>query len=217
MRRRSSAATLVALTFALGCGVAGAQSPRLYKWVDEHGNVHYSDRMEASASSEDVHRISSNGIRIGTPHSALPQNDVEKREQQEARRQAQLDTMLLSTYRTELDLLRAHDQSRAPIENGLRSAEKNIERLEQALSLRRNRTAALPVADRNTPVDSSIDDLRQQIANEQANLEMLRKRRYELYERQNMEVARYRELTSSATAGSQQPTGANPRIVPGGV
>lgn len=212
MTRRSLVAAIFVLSVALSWGSADAQNPRLYKWVDEHGNVHYSDRMEATASSGDVQRLSASGIRIGTPHSALPRNEDEKRHQQEARRLAQLDTLLLSTYRTELDLLRAHDESRAPIENGLRTAEKNIARLQQELASRHVHHANGD----ETPADPLIDGLRLQIRNEQASLELLRKRRYELYERQNREVARYRELTSSATADSQE-TGSNPRIVPGGV
>lgn len=208
-------AAILVSSVLFGSGSVDAQGQRLYKWVDEHGNVHYSDRMEASAASGKVKRISANGIPVGTPHSALPKTEEEEREQQEARRLAQLDTMLLSTYGSELELLRAHDELRAPIENGLKSAEKTIERLRQEMALRKTRLEASPSGDSKS--DPDIERLRLQIDAELANLEQLRVRRFELYERQNQEVARYRELTSSATADSPTSPGSNPRIVPGGV
>jgi hypothetical protein len=173
-------------------GLASAQGSKLYKWVDENGNVHYSDRVEASAASSDVRRISDSGIQLDVPHSALPTNRDEVRQHDEARRLAQLDTMLLASYRTELELLRSHDESREPIENGLRAAEGNIARLKQELA-RRQSGATAPAGVAEHP---DVTKLREQIAGEEASLEKLRARRFELYERQNFEVSRYRELTT---------------------
>jgi len=193
MRRSTRTALALSLVPLLATGIAVAQGSGLYKWVDEHGNVHYSDRMEASTATSSVHRIRANGIAIGTPHSALPRNREEAREQEEARRLAQLDTMLLSSYRSELDLLRSHDESREPIENGLRAAESNIARLRQELVLRQSVAGTAAGAQAENP---EVARLRALIAGEEASLEKLRARRFELYEQQNFEVSRYRELTT---------------------
>lgn len=171
-----------------------ASETRLYKWVDENGNVHYSDRVEASAAPAvgEVRRITSSGIAVGTRHSALPVTREDVLRQQEAQRLAQLDTMLLSSYQSELELLRAHDASREPIESGLRAAEGNIMRLREALAVRE---AARPTAP-GAATDPEVERLRRLLRDEEASLERLRARRFELYEQQNFEVARFRELTT---------------------
>ena len=214
MCRLRIAAALVS-SVLLGPGAVDAQGQRLYKWVDENGNVHYSDRMEASPASSAIKRISANGIPIGTPHSALPKDKGEARQRQEAQRLAQLDAMLLSTYGSELELLRAHDELRAPLEDRLKTAEKTIERLRQDLARQKTRPVNHPSG--HDPTGPSIERLQLQIEAEVANLQQLRARRFELYERQNQEVARYRELTSAATAESSPTSSSNPRTVPGGV
>lgn len=175
------------LCLLLASAFAHAQGPRLYKWVDENGNIHYSDRVEGSTpTSSTVERLSANGIRIGAQHSALPTNRDEALQLDQAKRVAQQDTMLLTTYQSELELLRAHDESRILIEDTVRAAEANVQRLRRDLSERIRLGSAQP--DR--------DALAEQITDEMERLEQLRQRRYELHERQDLEVARYRELTT---------------------
>lgn len=193
MRRPTRTAFVISSLVLLTAGSAVAQASKLFKWVDEHGNVHYSDRMEASAATAKVQRINASGVQVGNPHSALPTSKEEIRQHEEARRLAQLDMMLLSSYRSELELLRSHDESREPIENGLRAAESNIARLRQELVIRQS---ALPATPEGAAPTADIQRLRDQIGAEEASLEKLRARRFELYERQNFEVSRYRELTT---------------------
>jgi hypothetical protein len=182
--RIAATASLCLLVFS---AFAQAQGPRLYKWVDEDGNVHYSDRVESSTpASSTVERLSANGIRIGTPHSALPANRDQARELEQARRVAQHDSMLLTTYASEIELLRAHDESRIQIEDTVRAAEGNVQRLRRDLSERIRLNSAQ--ADR--------DALADQLTIEMERLESLRQRRFELHERQDKEIARYRELTT---------------------
>jgi hypothetical protein len=187
MSRPGRIAAAASLCLLVVSAFAQAQGPRLYKWVDEDGNVHYSDRVESSTpTSSTVERLSANGIRIGTPHSAQPANREQARELEQARRVAQRDTMLLTTYGSEMELLRAHDESRIQIEETVRAAEGNIQRLRRDLSERIRANSAQ--ADR--------DALAEQLTGELERLETLRQRRFELHERQDQEVARYRELTT---------------------
>jgi hypothetical protein len=193
MRRPALATPLLILALCAPVALQASET-RLYKWVDENGNVHYSDRVESSASPKagEVRRITSTGIAIGNRHSALPVTREDVLRQQEAQRLAQLDTMLLSSYQSELELLRAHDASREPIESGLRAAEGNIMRLRAALAARESGQPAAPGAG----ADVEVERLRKLLRDEEASLERLRTRRFELYEQQNFEVARYRELTT---------------------
>lgn len=176
---------------------AQTQAPgkRLYKWVDEQGNIHYSDRLEGSAPSRNPERLSANGIRVGAQHSALPTNRAEAKQYEEARRQAQRDATLLTSYRSEIELLRAHDELRVPIEASLRAAQENIDRLRGEI---RSREAVKGVPEQKA---AEIVQLRQQLAEEELRLKELETKRFDLYERQNAEVARYRELVSAGRDG----------------
>jgi len=187
MSRPGRIAATASLCLLVVSAFAHAQGPRLYKWVDEDGNVHYSDRVETSApASSTIERLSANGIRIGTPHSALPTNRDEAREMEQARRVAQRDSMLLTTYSSEIQLLRAHDESRTLIEDTVRAAESNVQRLRRDLSDRIRTGSA----------QSERDALAEQLNVELERLEQVRQRRFELHERQDQEIARYRELTT---------------------
>lgn len=187
MSRPARIAATASLCLLVVSAFAQAQGPRLYKWVDEDGNVHYSDRIESSTpASSNVERLSANGIRIGTAHGALPANREQTRELEQARRVAQRDTMLLTTYSSEIELLRAHDESRTLIEDTVRAAEGNVQRLRRDLSEQIRLGGAQ--ADRDT--------LAERLTVELERLEQLRQRRFELHERQDQEVARYRELTT---------------------
>lgn len=169
-----------------------AQSQRLYKWVDEQGNVHYSDRVESTPPAAGVQRINSHGIALDTRHSALPRNAEEARLQAHARRLALRDASLLANYPDEIDLLRAHDEVRATLEGALASTRTNIERLQAEIAQRQGQVAP----DGSTRGDAVLESLRSQLESEQRALEALRARRFEMHERQNEELDRYRALTA---------------------
>jgi len=112
-----TALPLLALASALVvcAGSAEAQGQRLYKWVDDQGNVHYSDRVESTPPAAGVQRINAHRIALDTRHSALPRSAEEARLQAQARRVALRDASLLANYPDEIDLLRAHDEVRATL------------------------------------------------------------------------------------------------------
>ncbi len=183
MRRNPPASLLAVAALIMLPLTAFGQGQRLYKWVDEQGNVHYSDRVEGSVDDRRPERINAAGIRVGQQHSALPRTREEERRLEEARRRAHADAVLLATYRSEIELLRAHDESRANLENSIRTAEGNVRELQRALSVR----AGNPQAPETLRIQRQLDE-------EQRRVEQLHSRRFELHERQNAEVLRYREL-----------------------
>lgn len=187
MRRCVTHAFLVFLGIA-SVNASHAQGARLYKWVDEHGNVHYSDRVEGTSAQHGPQTINSNGIQIGTDTDQRARSREQLQQEREARRSAQLDTMLLANYSNEVELLRAHDESRAAIEAGIRALEESLMRIRRQLAERELRHDV-------APNDANVARLKQQLIDEEANLERMRARRFELYERQNQEIARFRELT----------------------
>ena len=204
---RVAAATL-SLFAMVFVGIADAQQTRLYRWVDEDGKVHFSDRLEPSSGSSDYDRFNASGVRISQPEG--PRTRQQQREAEESRRNYHRDQALLTTYPTELALLRAHDEQRAQIEFNLRTSQANLERIQRDIASRGDRS---PDASGDSAVDRELAGLNRRLEAERQTLEQLRLRRYELYQTQNQEVERFRELHQAASEDNS-PNGVDSHQIP---
>jgi len=103
---------LIVVGLALASGPAMAQ--KVYRWVDENGQVHYGDKVPPQYASQDRDILNKHGVAVGrqegleTPAEArarIAQEERQKAEQEKAQR----DRMLVSTYQNveEIELLRA--------------------------------------------------------------------------------------------------------------
>lgn len=181
----------VTLSLLLGSSIlvdsALAQGNQLYRWVDSQGKVHYGDRLDGAHAANDPDRFNSHGIRLSRAE-AKPSRE-QQRELEEIRRTAYRDSALLSGYQSEMELLRAHDEQRAVMEFSLRTSQSNIARLRREISER-------PEASTNNGSgDQVMIRLKAQLEAEEQSLQQMQQRRFDLYETQNKELARYRELS----------------------
>ncbi len=181
----------VTLSLLLGSSLfadsALAQGNQLYRWVDDQGKVHFGDRLDGSQAANDLDRFNPQGIRLSRA-DAKPSRE-QQRELEEIRRTAYRDSALLSGYQSEMELLRAHDEQRAVMEFSLRTSQNNIARLRREISERPD-TAA-----NDGRSDQVLLRLKAQLDAEELSLRQLQQRRFDLYETQNQELARYRELS----------------------
>ena len=117
---------------------AGAAEAALYKWVDDKGVTHYTDKMPPEAVNKANVELNKQGLPIKKTDRAVTPEEVKAREA-EAERQRELakqqqdiarkDRALLDTYTTESDIDLAKTRSIRIIENSLQSAEANSVRL----------------------------------------------------------------------------------------
>ena len=128
---------------AVGAGLAlllaAAYAPAAtYKWVDEKGVTHYTDKMPPEAVNKSNVELNKQGIPVKKTAPAVTPEQVKAREAeaeraQEAARQEQAqarkDRALLDSYTTEADIELAKNRSLKIIENTLQSAEANRARL----------------------------------------------------------------------------------------
>ena len=175
-----------------------AQGNQLYRWVDDQGKVHFGDRIDGAQAAKDLDRFNSQGIRLSRA-DAKP-NQQELRELEEVRRTAFRDSALLSGYQSEMELLKAHDEQRAVMEFSLRTSQSNIARLRREISERPE------TASTNGPGDQVVIRLRAQLEAEELSLQQLQQRRFDLYETQNQELARYRELSRDLDESAHAPS-----------
>ena len=127
--RRAPVLILTLLTFA---GPAAGQT--VYRWVDEDGNVHYSQTLPPEKAQEQHDKLTAEGLlaerieRAPTPEErrALERElEALRKERAQQLRQQQEDQMFLATYPTEADVRRSFDVRR----DSMRSERQTIESL----------------------------------------------------------------------------------------
>lgn len=184
-----------------------AESARLYKWVDEDGNVHYGDKVPPQYSKQERKVLNDQGVQVDTLEAAkTPEQIAEERRLEEIRREAERqkarqrahDRMLLSTFTTEDDMIMTRDGKIAAVESVIGITRGRIEKLEQAIEEDTRRAANLERAGRAVP-----DDLDERIAGNRERIERYerfietKQQEQEAIRRQfEADIRRFRELKS---------------------
>jgi hypothetical protein len=123
-----------------------ASAAKLYKWVDEDGNVRYSDRLPPQQKSKEHQQLNSQGIVLNSTEAAKPPEEVAaeaeakgklEAEQLEAARikaaQDQEDLVLTMTFASEAEIEQARDNRIEAIDAVIRLIETNIESTQKKL------------------------------------------------------------------------------------
>lgn len=184
-----------------------SESARLYKWVDEEGNVHYGDKVPPQHSKQERKVLNDQGVQVDTLEAAkTPEQIAEERRLEEIRREEERqkarqrahDRMLLSTFTTEDDMIMTRDGKIAAIESVIGITRGRIEKLEQEIEEDTRRAANLERAGRAVP-----DDLDERIAGNRERIERYerfietKQQEQEAIRRQfEADIRRFRELKS---------------------
>ena len=138
---------LCSLFFALH---APLEAAKLYKWVDESGKVHYSDKIPPTAITGSHSKLSKEGVTVErrgaakTPEEIAHEAELKRlrEEQQRVLEKQQIkDRVLLNTFRTEDDIILARDGKLATYDAQIRIIYENIDRLKNRLISQQNRAA----------------------------------------------------------------------------
>lgn len=191
---------------------------KLYKWVDEKGNVHFSDKVPPEAAKLAREEKNQEGITVKAVDRAKTQEELaaaaaQREKDAEARKlaqaQEQQDRALMTAYATEADVLAAREEELAVIDSTIATAkltiasqEKNLsDLLAHAADFERNAKPVPPnVAESIAKVRALIDAQQKSLAEREASKDDLRKE-FEA------KLARWRELsakTAKSPAASTQ-------------
>ena len=201
-----------ALLLALCAGMAVAQSDKtkLYRWVDENGQVHYGDSVPPEYAEQDRDILNKQGVPIGreegliTPEEAAAKAAAEKAERDEKKRRLR-DRVLLQTYQnvqeletlrdTRLELVDAQLTIQEQSLANLRAQRAHIERIAARYAPINNDADALPL-----PEDLSLDLQRSasDIETQERNLVKRRDERESIRLNFEADIARYKELRAIA-------------------
>ena len=203
--------TAIALVIA-GTLVSGNAWSALYRWVDEDGTVHYSDKLPPEAIQREREVLDDQGRRVNMyPAAKTPAQKAEEVRQREAAaaEQARLDEekrkdrVLLQTFTTVEEIEMARDDRLAQIEAQIAITESKLERLRREQNQLKQRVEAIEKQGNPVPpqLQENYDTARQSLLDNEKFLQERRAEHTELAEKFAADIERFKELKAEEADG----------------
>jgi hypothetical protein len=211
--------SLVATGLALGCAALGAsagandsKSARVYRWVDEHGVVHYGDRVPPQYAQTETTVLNGQGVEVGRVSAEQTPEELQasQRAQEQLQRQRQHDDFLLSTYTSVADIEQLRDERLSQLKGQRVAAEQYIAGLHERLLALQARAMLFKPYNGESSALRMPDDLAEQLVR---TVNEMRSQRNALTVKDREESAmraqfqgdidRYRELRAERTTARQ--------------
>ncbi len=197
---------LVLLPTLLSGGEALAE--RIYKWVDENGEIQYGDRVPPQYATTQRSVINDQGRTVKVYEAAKsPEEKAEaaalvKKKTEEKKLADQLavrDHSLLSTYSSEEDMLLARDSKVASVETLIQLTNSRLDSMQKRLNELTDDAAEFERSGKKLPegLVNQMKNIKEQI---RQNEEFVKAKQYEKEEiasKFDVDIKRYRELTSN--------------------
>lgn len=159
------------LLAVMAAWLSAAQAQVVYRWVDEHGNVHYGHAVPAEHAHRGFDRLGRDGrVRERVERALTPEEIAERdarlaREAELAAKQAQqdrLDQQLLSAYASEDDIESALNQQLATIDRRRGTLQASLDEQTRRFENLVSRAASLNRDGQTIPaqLNQSIEDAR---------------------------------------------------------
>lgn len=195
------------LALALALLPLQAQTGRLYKWVDDAGNIHYGDKVPPQYSRQERKVLNDQGVEVDTLEAAkTPEQIAEERrleqirreEERQKARQRSHDRMLLSTFTTEDDMIMTRDGKIAAIESVIRITRGRIDKHRKTIEENTRRAANLERAGRTVPKElhDRIAESRARIERYESFIESKQEEQEAIRRQFEADIRRFRELKS---------------------
>jgi hypothetical protein len=196
-----------------------AWAGKLYKWTDEDGTVHYSDKLPPDAVEKAHQEMNTHGVttksvnREKTKEEKLAEEvsnaAIEAEKKRVAEEEAKLrarDERLLSTYTTERDLLLARQEHLEAIDSIINLTTSNNVSLDQQAAAARKRVENLQKANKEVPenITKQVENLDGQLTKNKNFILAKQEERARLEQQFELDLARYRELKGVETLAEQQ-------------
>ena len=182
-----------------------AQAGKLYKWVDENGQIRYGDRIPPQYARKSNETLNQQGITVDRKEAAKTPEQIAAAQRLEEARQAaervqqekdRKDRILLDTFTNEDEMVLTRDGKIEAIEAIIRVTNGRTEKLKLRLSELKTRAANIersgkPVSEK---LNAEISEIRQQIAQNFSYVKSRNSDQQLIREQFEVDIARFREL-----------------------
>jgi len=164
-------ARFLALLLALGCiptlvlAQSAAKSGVVYRWVDEHGVVHYGDSIPPKYAKNSRELLNDQGVEIGhvDAEKTPAQLAAEERERRKLQAQRQHDYFLLSTYTSVKDIESLRDERLSQIQAQQTAAQQYVQSLQSRLASLQSRAQRFRPYNTRADAPRMPDELAQEL------------------------------------------------------
>lgn len=189
------------------CGAALAvlsaqpSAAKTYRWVDQQGQVHYSDHLPAKHTQTDIEVVDEHGVVsiLGTPsEDAADETIRQAAEAQSKEVQRRQDEQLLSRYANTDEILARRNEQLAVLDARLAIAERALSQSQDALSTMRERIKQTLRAGQTVSAQAQNQLLEHEtvVRSSQAALDAMRAERNKLEAEFERDLQRFSELNS---------------------
>lgn len=125
----------------------GIEAAALYKWIDEDGQIRYSDRLPAAQVKKKHQQLNSQGVVVGTTEAAKSEEELaaeaeaKRKAEEQAAEEARLkqiqyekDQVLLLTFSSEKEMELARDDRLEVLDSVIRLITKSITSTQETLA-----------------------------------------------------------------------------------
>ena len=191
-------------TLTLALVLANPVTAEMYRWVDDSGNVHYTDRIPADRINSGRTIMNKHGIEVETITPDRPEDIARKQLQEKlaAARQEMLerreseDNNLLQQYRSEEEILEKRKQHVRTFDIQIHGIESNIKRIRHKLIAlqteidERQQKGKKPAEGKL----QTLSQLHERLERESNRIEALEERKQEVIEEYAADTQRFRFL-----------------------
>lgn len=199
---------VVATTVALGLLASSAVSAaKLYKWVDENGNVHYSDQVPPSQAKQARSELNEQGVAVKQVDRALTAEELAARRAEEKAAadaaaaiaaERERDRTLLDSYASEEDITRSYNQRVDLLDQTIEARKVEIGLREKNLADLVGRAADTERSGRAVPevLQKMIKDERTEIERQRGDIKKREQERVQAEKDYKVDINRYREVAA---------------------
>jgi len=224
-----AAIALGALALAAAAMLAGA-NPALaatYKWVDEKGVVHYTDKLPPEAVDKASVELSKEGIAVRktekaqTPEQRRAAEQEEERQRQAAKQQEEIarrDRALVASYTSEAEIDLARNRSLQTINNVVQSSLAYTDQLNKRRAEAEAKKAQMEGKPMASTIDRELEGIDAELARQAELIAQKKRESAAITAKYDADKARWRELvaakSASDTARSAKAIGVAPASAP---
>jgi hypothetical protein len=204
---RNLLATIAVLSFLPLVGAAAeTTSPKLYRWVDNDGVVHYGDSIPAQYAELERQVVNDHGITVDVMHAKKTEEEIVEEQRQEELRQARelqrrQDHALLATYLTVDEIVLHRDRRVELFQAQARVTElylSNLKRRLEKLQLEASKYRPYSVNPDAEMIDpnlaSDIASTKETIERHQVNLRRFQEDEQNIVARFDGDIDRFKKL-----------------------